>query len=146
MTDRGVSTALGYVLGLAIITVMISGLFITTGEVVSDQRERAIQSELRVLGNQIAADITTVDRLALAENGSEVRLTRSLPETVAGTSYEIELGYDGSRPATIELVSNQPEVSVTVRVTNGTAIGNSTAFGGNVAITYNGSTVVIEDA
>jgi len=141
MTDRGVSTALGYVLGLAILTAMITGLFVTTGEVVENQREQAIRSELRVLGNQVAADITSVDRLALAEPGSEVRLTRSLPETVAGSSYQIDLVYDGSRPAEIELVSRNPEVSVTVRVMNGTPVLNSTETDGDVVVRYDGSTV-----
>lgn len=143
MTDRAVSTALGYVLGLAIVTVMITGLFITTGEVVENQREQAIESELRVLGNQIAADITTVDRLALAEPDSTARLTRSLPEYVAGSRYEIDLAYNDSFPSTIELTSSNPEVSVTVRIANGTPLANSAASGGTIAIKSNGCKLAI---
>jgi hypothetical protein len=146
MSDRGVSTALGYVLGLGIVTAMVFGLFVTTGDVVENQREQAIQSELRVLGNRIAADVTSVDRLALAETGTDVRLTRSLPETVAGSPYEISIEYDGSRPATIELVSRNPEVSVTVRVMNGTRVMNTTTSGGAIAIEHNGSVMALGSA
>jgi hypothetical protein len=143
MPDRGVSTALGYVLGLIIVTVMITGLFITVGNVVEDQRETAIRSELRVLGNQIAGDITTVDRVALAKDNSTARLTRSLPENVAGTSYRIQLRYDGSPPAKIELVSEHPEVSVTVRVVTGTTLANSESSGGTLAVRHNGCIIGI---
>lgn len=145
-TDRGVSTVLGYVLGLAIITALITGLFLTTGEVVDDERERAAQSELRVLGNRLAADVATVDRLALSGDDARVGLTRDLPDAVVGSSYRISLTHDGSGPAEIELTTPDPDVSVTVTVVNGTAIGNATVAGGDVRIRYGGSVVVMENA
>jgi hypothetical protein len=145
-TDRGVSTALSYVLGLAIITALITGLFLTTGEVVDDERERAAQSELRVLGNRLAADVATVDRLALSGDDARVALTRDLPDAVVGSSYRISLTHDGSGPAEIELTAPNPDVSVTVTVVNGTAVGNATAAGGTVRIRYDGSVVVIGSA
>ena len=143
MSDRAVSTVLGYVLGLVIVTVVITGLFITAGEIMEDQRETAIRSELRVVGNQVAGDITTLDRIALAESNSTARLTRQIPENVAGTSYRIQLRYDGSPPAEIELVSENPEVSVTVRVTTGTTLATSEASGGTLAARYNGCIIGI---
>jgi hypothetical protein len=138
MADRGVSTALGYVLGLAIITALITGLFFATGEIVSDEREEAARSELRVLGNRIAADVTTVDRLALSADDARARLTRDLPNTVVGSSYRISLEHDGSGPAEIELTASDPDVSVTVTVMNGTAIANSTSSGGDLVVGYDG--------
>jgi hypothetical protein len=144
MTDRGVSTVLGYVLGLAIVTALVGGLFITT-EIVSQERERAAESELRVLGNLLAADITTLDRLAFSARDARARLVRDLPEGVAGGNYRIQLTHDGSGPGVIKLVASDPDVSVTVPVMNGTAIGNSTASGGGVEIRYDGRAVVIED-
>ncbi len=145
-TDRGVSTVLGYVLGLAIVTALITGLFLTTGEVVDDERERAAGSELRVLGNRLAADVATVDRLALSADDARVGLTRDLPDAVVGSSYRISLTHDGAGPAEIELTAPDPDVSVTVTVVNGTAIGNSTAAGGDVRIRHDGSVVVMENA
>lgn len=146
MTDRGVSTALGYILGLAVVTALVSGLFFLTADIVTDEQERAIQSELEVIGNRLAADISTVDRLALSADNATVRLARELPETVAATSYQIVLTSDGSRPATIELETQNPDVTVSVFVMNGTAIGNSTASGGDITIRYNGMEVLLERA
>jgi len=143
MTERGVSTVLGYVLGLAIVTALIGGLFVTM-EIVSEERERAVESELRVLGNLLAADITTVDRLAFSARDARARLIRDLPERVAGGGYRIQLTHVGQGPAVIELAASDPDVSVTVPVMNGTAIGNATASGGDVEIRYDGSAVVIE--
>ncbi|MFB6229058.1 MAG: hypothetical protein ABEH88_10960 [Halobacteriales archaeon] len=143
--DRGVSTVLAYVLGLAIVTALISGLLVTTTGIVSQERERAAEAELRVLGNSLAADVTTVDRLAFSADDARVRLTRDLPNTVAGSSYRMRLEHDESGPTVIELVAADPDVSVTVPVTNGTAVGNSTASGGDVSVRYDGNAVVIED-
>ena len=141
VADRAVSTALGYVLGLAIITALITGLFFATSEIVSEERERAAESELRVLGNRLAADITTVDRLALSSNDSRARLTRELPNSVAGSSYRIRLEHDGSRPATIELTASELDVSVSVPVMNGTAVANSTSGGGGLVVGYDGQNI-----
>lgn len=143
--DRGVSTVLEYVLGLAIVTVLIGGLFVTTTGIVSEERERAAESELRVLGNTLAADVTTVDRLAFSADSARARLERDLPDAVAGGGYRIRLEHDGSGPAVIELTAAAPDVSVTVPVMNGTAIRNSTASGGDVEIRYDGSAVVIDN-
>ena len=143
MTGRGVSTALGYVLGLAVVTLLISGLFFATGELVVDEQEQAIQSELRVIGNQLAADVTSVDRLALSVDDATVNLSRSLPNSVAGTSYQIFLRADSSPPASIELRTTDPDVSVTVSVMNGTAIENSTVSGGEISISYDGQEVLL---
>jgi len=141
MADRAVSTALGYVLGLAIITALITGLFFATSEIVSEERERAAESELRVLGNRLAANITTVDRLALSSNDSRARLTREFPNSVAGSSYRIRLEHDGSRPATIELTASELDVSVSVPVMNGTAVANSTSGGGGLVVGYDGRNI-----
>jgi hypothetical protein len=146
VTDRAVSTALGYVLGLAVVTAVMTGLVFATNEVVDDEREQAARSELRMLGNRLAADVTTVDRLAPSGGGARAALTRAFPKTAVGSDYRIALGHDGSGPATIELTASDLDVSVTVTVTNGTAIGNSTVRGGEVRIRYDGTAVVIEDA
>lgn len=147
MTDRGVSTALSYVLSLAIMTVLLTGLFAVSGDIVSDQSEQVIRSELRVLGNGIAADLTTVDRLALSEDDANVRLKRALPSSVAGTSYRIEFSRPGSDgPLLLNLTSTDPEVSVTVQVNNETAVAERTVTGGDLVLRYDGSQVVIKRA
>ncbi|MFB6087730.1 MAG: hypothetical protein ABEJ85_04350 [Haloarculaceae archaeon] len=147
MTDRGVSTVLGYVLSLAIMTILITGLLATGSSLVADQTEKVVRSELRVIGNQIAADLTTVDRLALSGDEVNVRLTRDLPASVAGTSYRINVSRPGGDgPVEIRLTSNDPEVDVTVTVNNETAVAERTVSGGKIVVRYDGDAVVIDRA
>ncbi|PSP46175.1 hypothetical protein BRC60_10940 [Halobacteriales archaeon QH_1_68_42] len=79
-SDRGQSIALDYTLGLAVGFLLITGLLIAGGDYITDQRNRAQQSELRVIGQQLAADIEAADRLAAAATNGEVRIERSLVE------------------------------------------------------------------
>lgn len=145
MTDRGVSTALGYVLSLAIVTVLIAGIFTGGTGLVEDQREQVIRSELKVLGNRLAADVTTVDRLAIQHPNASVRLEEPLPTAVAGRSYRIRVDHlAGSDTVSITLSTQRPEVTVTVEVANGTAVAESVVAGGPLALTYDGTAVVIE--
>ena len=50
--DRAVSTTLGYVLSLAIASILISGLMLATAGFVEGQREQVIRSELEVVGDR----------------------------------------------------------------------------------------------
>jgi hypothetical protein len=143
VADRAVSTALGYVLGLAIVAAMMTGLFVVSGEIVSDERERAIRSELRVLGNQLAADVASVDRLARSADDGSAGLTQDLPDTVAGSGYQIRLVDEGAPPATLELTTDDPDVTVNVTVMNGTAVGDSVVPGGDATVYYDGSEIVL---
>jgi len=144
VADRGVSTALGYVLGLAIVAALATGLFIASGEIVSDEREQAIRSELQVLGNQLAADVASVDRVVRStDDDGPAGLTEDLPDSVAGSSYRIRLANDGAPPATLELTTEDPDVSVEVDVMNGTAVGTSVVSGGDTTVYYDGSEIVL---
>lgn len=156
MTERAVSTALNYVLVLSITTVLISGLFIATGDFVADQRERAIESELDVLGNRIAADMAATDRLAQAASGDPiVRLRTQLPERVAETSYRVEIrnGVSDTGPYDIQIVlsTTDPDVTVTARVKTRTDVAETTLSGGGFVIEYadhdeDGKELVIRNA
>jgi hypothetical protein len=143
VADRGVSTALGYVLGLAIVAAMVTGLFVVSGEIVSDEREQAIRSELRVLGNQLAADAASVDRIARSVDDGPAGLTQDLPDTVAGSGYQIRLLEEGAPPATLELTTDDPDITVTVSLMNGTAVGDSVVSGGDTTVYYDGTVIVL---
>lgn len=62
--DRGVSMTVSYILGLSIAFLLVIGLFLTAGDFVTEQRETSIRTEMEVLGEQIATDITLADRMA----------------------------------------------------------------------------------
>lgn len=137
MNDRAVSTALNYVLSLAIATILITGLIIGGGDFVEDRQEQVIRSELQVIGQQVAADVDRADRLLTAGDGTtEVSVSQSLPRELAGSSYHIEL--DPGSPGQVVLRSSSPEVTVGIRVETQSTLQSSVASGGTVVVTNAG--------
>lgn len=132
MDSRAVSTHVGYTLSLALTAVLISGLLIAAGGVVESRQEQAIRSELVVVGERIAADLMAADRLVVA-GGTEVRLTVSLPEEVAGTGYRITLNRSPPTPQ-IVLTSGDPAVTVTVPFETTTPVVAGTVRSGDVQV------------
>ncbi|EMA00177.1 DUF7266 family protein [Haloferax denitrificans] len=141
-TDRGVSTALGYVLTLSITVVLISGLMVAAGGFVSDERKRVTETELDVVGNRLAAGIESVDRIGAAPGESRVEATIRLPPRVAGTTYTIEV--EPGPPTELVLTSTDPEVTVRVPVKTETSLAASRLDGGDVTITYDSPSGTLE--
>ena len=142
-TERAVSTALSYVLTLTIVTLLVSGLFISTSSFVDGQRERAIQSEFEVIGNRVAANLAAADRLAQSLDGSgHVSIAESLPDSVAGSTYRITVSKNGGGPPydlTLQLASTDPRVNVSVSVRTQTEVVESTVVGGEVTVVLTAS-------
>ncbi|MFC7155115.1 hypothetical protein ACFQPA_06550 [Halomarina halobia] len=132
MDDRATSVQIGYTLSLAITAVLISGVLITAGGVVDSRQEQTVRSELTVVGERIAADLMTADRLATA-GGSEVRVDVSLPARVAGASYRVTVDTSASPPRLV-LTSDDPSVTVTVAFDSTTAVDAGTIAGGDLRI------------
>lgn len=147
MTDRAVLVTVNYVMTITIATLLLSGLAVSAGGLVESQSEQATESELEVLGQQLAADVESADRLATVADGSdaEVQIESRLPTRVAGTGYTIDVAGD-----TIELRTAMPAVSVSVRftVSDGTVVETEQPVqGGNVRIEWSGGErLVIENA
>jgi hypothetical protein len=129
---RGVSTAIGYVLTLSIATLLIGGLLVGLGSFVDDQRTGTARDELRVIGQQVAADLAAADRLARIGSPTEVRVHRQLPDSVTGAGYLVEID-DGS-PVRIVLRTESPEVVVEMAVHLGTPVGDTTVRGGDLVV------------
>jgi hypothetical protein len=150
MTDsrRAVSTTLGYVLMLAVASLLVVGLITAGSGFVSDQREEVIRGELEVLGQQLASDIMAADRMVESgvSNPSGVRIRQQRPDDVTGVPYRITL-VDGSDPV-LQLNTTQPSVAVTVELTTTTSLGQSSVNGGDVAVVYDtgANELVIERA
>jgi hypothetical protein len=132
--SRGQSIALDYTLGLAVGFLLITGLIIAGGDYVTSQRDRAQQAELRVVGQQLAADIEAADRLVGSTTNGDVRIERSLPATVARSTYSIEV-VDDEDPWLV-LSSHGAPVEVRVELTNQTALAPTTINGGLVVVDY----------
>lgn len=134
--DRGVSTALGYILNLTVATLIVTGLLVASGGVVEDQREQTVRSELRVVGQQFAADLVAADELAVtAEPGDTVRIERELPQDVAGRTYGIEVGHGGGGPYLL-LTATGSDVTVKVPLELETPIAATSVNGQRVVVRY----------
>lgn len=156
-SDRAVSVTVGYVMTLAISTLLLSGLFVAGGSFVETQRERAAQGELTVVGERLAADVDTVDRVvATASSRGDLTVDRpvTLPGTVSGTGYRIRVSAGDTR-GTIALESDRTDATVEVpfRTSADVAVENATVDGGDLRIRWvppdegggaNGSVVVSE--
>lgn len=141
MNDRAVSQAVGYVLGLSIMFLLVTGLFTAGGEFVDDQRDQAVRSELEVVGQQVSNNLARVDRMvdaADATNVGNASTQQRLPPQVAGSSYNVELINDTADPYLL-LSTTRPDVSVQVNVVNRTSVANSRLDGGQYVIAYNES-------
>ena len=134
MTEgRGQAITLDYTIGIALSVLLVTGLLVAGGGFVADQRERAARTELRVVGQQVAADFEAADRLANStEADPTVRVSRQLPRDVAGAAYRVEL-VDRADPY-LELRSSDPAVTVRVEVTNLTAVTGTEVAGGPLAV------------
>jgi len=131
--DRAQAITLSYTIGLAIGVLLITGLLIAGATFIQNQREDAIRTELRVIGQQVAADFSTADRLAqAAESNSTVTLSRSMPGTVAGSTYSLEL-VESENPELV-LTSTDPEVQVTVSLANKSDVDGTSISGGNIQV------------
>ncbi|KAA9398149.1 hypothetical protein Har1130_05195 [Haloarcula sp. CBA1130] len=143
--SRAVSTPLGYALTLAITAILVTGLLIAGTGFVEERQESVIREELSVIGQQVAADFARVDRLVVAADSSGASLTattrQTFPERVSGSNYRLSLDPGTER---LVLTSTEPEVRVTVSVTNRTSLQESTVDGGIVEVAYNGSSKALE--
>jgi hypothetical protein len=136
--DRAVSVTVSYILGLSIAFLLVIGLFITAGDFVTDQRETSIRTEMDVLGEQIANDITLADRMAQTTTDNEtVVVRRSLPSQVSGSRYSIAV--EGGADPYLVLVSQDPEIRVEADFSNQTDLEMTRIDGGSIRVTYTDS-------
>jgi hypothetical protein len=126
---------------------MVSGLFVGVGELVANQQERAIATQLETVGNRLAADLGTANRLVETGSGPTadptVELRTRLPDTVAGSEYRVRVVGSGPR-YTLALRSFAPVVETTVVVRAPVGVDGSVS-GGRVHIEYDGSGLVMHD-
>lgn len=142
--DRGLSTALGYVLLLAVATLLVSGLLLATGAYVDGQSERTTREGLTISGQQAAGAIETADRLVRSTEADPATLVveQRLPRRLAGSGYTIAVNVTGSdvvlelSPATARAT---PADTVHIPVSSDTPVDQTTVQGGPIAVTFTGT-------
>ncbi|GGN92597.1 MULTISPECIES: DUF7266 family protein [Haloarcula] len=149
MNDRGASTAVGYVLTLGITLLLVVALLSVSVSLVEDERSKAVHSELSVLGNRLAAELTTADGMVRAADApGTVTVRATLPDRVANGQYRLSID---ERAATgsfyryrIVLESDVADTSVAVHLKTGTEVAETTVDGGPVVVTYDDGTDTLE--
>jgi hypothetical protein len=136
MRDRAVSTALNYVLVLAIVAVLVSGLFLGMSGFLEDRRSGAVRTELSVVGNRLATDLGTAERLALTGDARTVRVSVEIPARVSGTDYAVELSRIAPEQYRLVLRAPTTDVSTAVRLRSQVPIRPTTVAGGDLRIVY----------
>lgn len=136
---------LGYVLMLTIAALLISGLLIASGDLVRGERERAVRTELTVVGEQLAGDVSTVDNLVQSSDASpsRARVAHEFPADVTGSSYTISVE---TSPDRLVLRSADPEVQVAVSLATETPVSATSLSGGPVRVVYTGSALEVRSA
>ena len=148
MDDRAVSVTLNYTLTLGISAILVVGLLTAGGNFVESQRNSVVDSELDVIGERLASDIATADRLVRIGDGTPtVNVTAQLPDAVSGQSYNVAVVTSNGN-ASVELTSPSLDRSVTANIANTTAVAPSSVTGGTVEIYYDPSSgqLVVRDA
>ncbi|MFB6269510.1 MAG: hypothetical protein ABEH83_06175 [Halobacterium sp.] len=140
--DRGVSTTLGYVLNLGVAAILVTTLLLAAGTLVEDQRERAVETELRVVSERIAADLAAADRLARASDGGSVRYVIEAPSRVSGTTYEVRVNQSGND--NVVLAADRSGVTVSMDVQTELSVNASTHGSGNLVVVYDSDTGTLE--
>lgn len=140
--SRGVSVAINYVLVIGIAAIFTLGVLFFSGVFVEDQRERAIQDQLEVVGIQLGAEIEQIDRLVTTGSGeAELEVQPELIEMVAGTTYTVEVD---SQAGELVLRSRSPQVEVRTAVSVSSDLTSETVRGDAVKLTYEGGVIRIE--
>lgn len=143
--DRGVSSNVSYVLTLTIMTLLLSGLALSSGAIIDDERSRVMRAQLEVLGERLASDLTSADKLA-RRTGSDTTMqtTSDLPDQVVSRSYSIRIRSTGSNTYEIDMIAGTIETSI--ELYSLTDIQTGPTPGGPVEIVYTGSQLEVNDA
>lgn len=139
MTDeRAVSIPMQYVLLLAIVALLSSGLFVGIGGFVQAQQADAARDGLEVVGNRLASDIASADRLAAPLDGSgALTVSADTPSRVAGATYTITVQDDAESDRTeIVLQATNLDVPVIVDIVTDVDIAEGSVSGGPLSLVY----------
>ncbi|WP_049941366.1 DUF7266 family protein [Halorhabdus utahensis] len=131
--DRGVSRMISYMLTVGIAMVLITGLFTAGSAIVEDQQDQTARTQLSIVGQQVAGSVEVADQLvrSTAARPSQLVVTRSLPERIAGSGYRIEVS--GGDTVILRLMGD--DLAVSTHIDAETTVTGS-AQGGTIEIVH----------
>ncbi|RQG92507.1 DUF7266 family protein [Natrarchaeobius chitinivorans] len=144
--SRALSSAITHVLTMAMTTILIAGLFLSSGAMLETQTEMSADGSLETIGERLAGEITRADRLG--SGGDTVTITTNHPRTVAGSSYSVELREDCDGPLLdggtncLYLATSVGGTEVFVPISDDVDIeAGSSATSGTIEIVHDGDSV-----
>ena len=90
--DTALSVMIGYIINLGIAAVVVSLTLILLQGVFVDAQDRAVESEMKAIGEDFASELERVDIMS-SRTDSDVSTTVSLPES--DNPYTVTVLYDG---------------------------------------------------
>ena len=145
-TDRGTSITITHVLTIGITTLLIAALLTSSGTLLENETERSAESSLETIGERLAGEIGSADRMATS-GADSVNITADHPRTVANSQYTVTLLNKSACNAPllntsndcIQLTAGGADTEVYVPVATDTPLENeSSASGGSLEIYVNG--------
>lgn len=147
--ERAVTVTVSYVLNFAIAALLISGLLIAGGNLIESQTQQVTTDELNVIGQQLADELSSADRLTRAGEVSTLSIRTELPRRTAAGGYTIDIDIDENADrGTIVLQTTEPDITVRVpfRVTADVESDHDRVAGGPVRIEYIDDRLVVVPA
>ncbi|WP_394743249.1 DUF7266 family protein [Natronococcus roseus] len=146
-TDRGVTMAVTHVLALGISAALLAVLLAGAGAVLEAETERAAERSLETVGQELAGEIETADRLADGE-GAEAVARVDAARAVAGTGYAVEARGDCPEAASDEnclrLSAHTVDAIAYVPISATADLESNTVSGGPIEIVVEDDRVTLE--
>jgi FlaG/FlaF family flagellin (archaellin) len=138
---RAVTSALTYALTIAIVVTLTGALLVGTETYITQQRQQTVQDQIDVVGQRLAATISTADRLTTTDGDVDsAGITRHFPAVLAGSQYTIEIvETDPARNEyrlDVEVRDLDISSSATVRLSDGTDLVETTVNGGSLRVVF----------
>ena len=150
--ERAVSITVTHAMTISITTILIAGLLMSAGGLLQTETERSTETSLETVGERLAGEIQSVDRLATEEDG-QVNVTADHPRTITNSGYTVELRTDCDSPLLedgsdcVKLTDQGEDVTVHVPVETDAELANgSTATGGTIDIGSDSDEITIRRA
>ena len=142
--ERGVSSAVSQVLAIGITAILVTGVLFGASGFINDERERAAERELGVVGERMASELEQLDRVLDGGSDGEATVATRHPRRVAGLAYTVTLTDaaaecgPGGTPCLV-LRSNDLPARTVVAVRLSGSVSPSTVAGGRFQFVYDPS-------
>lgn len=147
MSERAFSTVVNYALMLVVVGLLVAGLIVGVNGHVTDTQEQVSRGELSVVGNHLASDLQSADRLADGVDDGTVRIRTDLVEQIAGETYLVDVdSAAGTNRYALTLTTERPDVSVTVRLRTEHPLETGRYHGGPLLVVYDGTSLEVTHA